>query len=396
MKNDINIEKTQRLYYDDSELYEFCATVINSEFRDDGKYETILDKTAFFPEGGGQYGDTGKIDGHIVYDTVERDGYIIHITDFEFEKGSTVNCIIDKSKRFSKMQNHSGEHIVSGLIKKHYDLDNVGFHLGHNDVTIDFDGKLSREQLDYIERMSNDVVYSNIPIIAEFSSADELKKLNYRSKINLDENVRIVKIGEVDICACCAPHVKFTGEIGIIKLLDFASYKGGTRIHMLCGRDAVDDYRKKYAAIYKISSMLSVKQSEAAEKFCEYMDENIKLKAEYKASQKEILKYKAACLTQDENKNLIVFDRISSSLLNDYSKILVGHCENIAAVFSGDDGSGYNFVITTSSSDINLKTISDLLAKNLNAKCGGSKSLVQGFVNSEKNDIIKFLAQNLH
>ncbi len=396
MKNDINIEKTRRLYYDDSELYEFCAEVTDSKLRDDGKYEIILDKTAFFPEGGGQYGDTGKIDGHTVYDTVELDGYIIHITDFDFEKGARVNCIIDKNKRFSKMQNHSGEHIVSGLIKKHYNLDNVGFHLGHSDVTIDFNGKLSREQLDYIERMSNDVIYSNIPIIVDFPPADELEKLNYRSKINLNENVRIVRIGEADICACCAPHVKFTGEIGIIKLLDFASYKGGTRIHMLCGTNAVDDYREKYSAISKISSMLSAKQSDAVEKFCEYMNENTKLKAEYKAAQKEILKYKAACLTQDEDKNLIVFDKIPLSLLNEYSKTLAERCENIAAVFSGDDDSGYNFAITTTSSDINLKTLSNLLANNLNAKCGGSKSLIQGFVNSEKKNILKYLTQNFN
>ena len=210
---------TEKLYYKDSYIKNFSAEVLSVEKIDNG-FDVVLDKTAFFPEEGGQSADTGTIGYAGVFDVFERDGVVHHLTDISPCIGNN-ECSVDFDARFEKMQCHTAEHILCGIIHRLFGFDNVGFHLGEDEVTFDVSGVLTREELDRVESLANNVVFENILVETFFPKSDELDEIEYRAKLDLTEGVRLVKIGDVDTCACCAPHVAYTGEIGLIKILDF-------------------------------------------------------------------------------------------------------------------------------------------------------------------------------
>ena len=278
---------TKKLYDEDAYLREFTALVLSCEKTKFG-YDVLLDQTAFFPEEGGQKADKGTLDGIQVKDIQERDHFIYHTLPSPLAVGAVVQGKIDFADRYRKMQSHTGEHIACGIIHKLYGFDNVGFHLNDEEVTFDVSGELTREQLNQVEDLANEVIYQNIPITAAYPSAEELSSMQYRAKLDLQEGVRIVTIGEVDACACCAPHVKKTGEVGIIKFLDFIRYKGGVRIHMLCGKDAVADYRTKHLVLARAATLLSAKQHETAEAVEALLEEKERLQFSLRALQKEL------------------------------------------------------------------------------------------------------------
>ena len=225
---------TEKLYYTDSHMFEFTATVLDCRDTPKGP-ALILDRTVFFPEGGGQQADTGSFGGVNILDVHEKDGEILHYCDRPLPAGETAEGRIDAEQRLVRMQNHSGEHVVSGLAHQLYGCENVGFHMGEDFVTIDFDRELSWEQLMEIEERANRVVRDDLPVLCTFPEPEELKNLEYRSKLELTENVRIVEIPGTDCCACCAPHVKHTGEIGLIKVLESERHRGGVRLNLACG-----------------------------------------------------------------------------------------------------------------------------------------------------------------
>ena len=248
---------TEKLYDADAYLKSFEAEVISCSAAGENSYAVVLDRTAFFPEGGGQKSDTGTLDDADVLDVRENNGQIIHYTNIPLKTGSVVKGTILFEERFRKMQNHSGEHIVSGLVHSLFGFDNVGFRLS-DDVTVDINGELSSDDIERIESLANKAVYENVTVNACYPDKETLKNLSYRSKLDLTENVRIVTIEGYDMCACCAPHVSHTGEIGIIKIISNERYKGGTRLHMVCGSDALKDYSIRYDNTRKTAVMLSV------------------------------------------------------------------------------------------------------------------------------------------
>ena len=250
---------TEKLYYQDSHLFTFEAAVLDCRKEKKG-YSVVLDRTAFFPEGGGQLADTGVLGGVRVLDVHERGGEICHCTDAPLEIGAHVEGIVDAGQRLRRMQNHSGEHILSGLVHNAYGFNNVGFHMGAECMIIDFSGELTWEQLTELETRANEVVRQNIPLHIWFPDANELQSLEYRSKLELTENVRIVEIPGVDRCACCAPHVERTGEVGIVKILDSQRHRGGVRVSVVCGLDALEDYRARQESVTEISRALSAKR----------------------------------------------------------------------------------------------------------------------------------------
>jgi len=259
---------TEKLYDKDSHIKAFTAKVIDCRKNENG-FEVILDKTAFFPEGGGQYGDTGVLtcDGRTVKvcDTQIDGTSIYHLTMEEILPGTQVEGALDWDKRFSRMQSHSAEHIISGLIHSTFGYDNIGFHLGDEDVTCDYNGSFSKEQLKDIEKRANEVIFSNLPIKTEYPDAKALKSIDYRSKLDLEGDVRIVTIPGVDCCACCAPHVKQTGEIGLVKIIYTEKSHGGVRLHICAGHRALADYDEKQENILRIMDLLSARQFETAD-----------------------------------------------------------------------------------------------------------------------------------
>lgn len=381
---------TEKLYYKDSFISDFSAAVLECRRNRDekgGSFEIVLDKTAFFPEGGGQSADTGKIGNANVLDVQEDEsGNIIHYTDTELALGKEYECSIDFEKRFRKMQNHSGEHIVSGLVHSLYGFENVGFHLGTKDVTMDFGGVLTREDILKIEYLANKACAENLDIISTFPSREELSGVSYRSKKELTGDVRIVEIPGYDICACCAPHVRKTGEIGIIKLLDFIKYKGGVRVHMKCGLDALDDYNEKYKNVAQIAERLSAKQSEASIAVERLENELANRKREYSELMKKYISSRINALAYNEG-NIVYFeDDLDADAQREAANAGKTKCAGVFVVCTGDDENGYRYIMA--SKNVKLKEFVNSSIK-LPGGGGGSDEMMQGMFRCTRADIEK-------
>lgn len=381
---------TEKLFYQDSHRTEFSAKVISCEEAKDG-YRVVLDQTVFFPEGGGQYADTGILGDTEVTDVHEKDDVIYHTTKAPLEAGSEVNGKINWDERFEKMQQHTGEHIVSGIVHERFGYNNVGFHLGSDYCTMDFDGPISKEQLKEIEAAANEAVYQDLEINILYPSKDELKDLDYRSKIEIEGPVRIVEIPGYDVCACCAPHVKTTGEIGVIKLVSMVNYKGGERITMLCGRRAMRDYEKKDAMTKEISALLCAKEYEVAEAVVRLKDEQNRMKSQLAEMQQKLLEYRVAEIAVDQ-KIVTVFDStLSGNLPREMMNKLLDKGAEICAVFAGTDEEGYRYVIGSRSEDV--RPLSKMLNTAFQGRGGGKPEMVQGSVKGIRTEIEEELHQ---
>ncbi len=375
---------TEKLYELDAYISCFQASVINC-IKDNDCYKIVLDKTAFFPEGGGQAGDKGAIGDVTVFDTQIEKDLIYHYTDKPLDIGAVVECKLQFDRRFNFMQNHTGEHIVSGIAHELFGVNNVGFHLGEELVTIDFDRELTRQQLNEVEYLANQKVWHNLPVKAYYPSEEELKNTEYRSKKEIDGAVRLVKIIDTDICACCAPHVNATGEIGLIKLLDTEKMRGGVRIVLKCGSFALRDYQNKFENVANISALLSAKQENVAEAVNK-LDEKCSL-----ANQKiNELKKKVAELTissANENTNCLFIDDCDVKELQLIADKLHKTYGGIRAVFSGS-GENYSFAIC--GDDAQLQAIFAKFKSEFAVRGGGRGGMVQGTVSTTQEKIKLF------
>lgn len=378
---------TEKLFYQDSHRSTFTAIV--QEVRPSGNgYEIILDRTAFFPEGGGQSSDTGSLGGVSVSDVQEIDGKIIHYTDGPLVEGTEVEGCIDWTERFSKMQQHTGEHIVSGLIHKIYGYHNVGFHLGTDSVTLDFNGVVPKEKLHEIEQLANEAVAKNLPVQVLYPTDEELSKISYRSKIEIEGQVRIVVIDGYDVCACCAPHVKQTGEIGLIKLVGMQNYKGGVRISMLCGFRALEDYYQKEKNNREIAVMLSAKEYETAVEVERLQEELAMKKAKIAELEQKFLEQKVETL--DVSGEIVcLFEETDPVMTRELVNLLLKKGAKMAAVFSGNEREGYRYVLGSRSLDV--REHGKLLNEAFHGRGGGKPEMVQGTVQGKREEIEAFL-----
>ena len=378
---------TEKLFYQDSHRSTFTAIV--QEVRPSGNgYEIILDRTAFFPEGGGQSSDTGSLGGVSVSDVQEIDGKIIHYTDGPLVEGTEVEGCIDWTERFSKMQQHTGEHIVSGLIHKIYGYHNVGFHLGTDSVTLDFNGVVPKEKLHEIEQLANEAVAKNLPVQVLYPTDEELSKISYRSKIEIEGQVRIVVIDGYDVCACCAPHVKQTGEIGLIKLVGMQNYKGGVRISMLCGFRALEDYYQKEKNNREIAVMLSAKEYETAVEVERLQEELAMKKAKIAELEQKFLEQKVETL--DVSGEIVcLFEETDPVMTREMVNLLLKKGAKMAAVFSGNEREGYRYVLGSRSLDV--RENGKLLNEAFHGRGGGKPEIVQGTVQGKREEIEAFL-----
>lgn len=378
---------TEKLFYQDSHRSTFTAIV--QEVRPSGNgYEIILDRTAFFPEGGGQSSDTGSLGGVSVSDVQEIDGKIIHYTDGPLVEGTEVEGCIDWTERFLKMQQHTGEHIVSGLIHKIYGYHNVGFHLGTDSVTLDFNGVVPKEKLHEIEQLANEAVAKNLPVQVLYPTDEELSKISYRSKIEIEGQVRIVVIDGYDVCACCAPHVKQTGEIGLIKLVGMQNYKGGVRISMLCGFRALEDYYQKEKNNREIAVMLSAKEYETAVEVERLQEELAMKKAKIAELERKFLEQKVETL--DISSEIVcLFEETDPVMTRELVNLLLKKGAKMAAVFSGNEREGYRYVLGSRSLDV--RENGKLLNEAFHGRGGGKPEMVQGTVQGKREEIEAFL-----
>ena len=366
---------TEKLFYEDSHMITFSAIVTACEKVGD-YYEAVLDRTAFFPEGGGQYADTGLIDGVKVVDAHERDGVIYHKIERELTVGKQVEGTIDWEERFSKMQHHSGEHIVSGLVNAIYGYDNVGFHMGKDAVTMDFNGVLSKEQLREIEHKANEAVVKNLDIRVLYPSKEELAEIRYRSKIEIEGQVRIVVVPGYDTCACCAPHVKRTGEIGLVKLVGVQNYKGGVRVSMLCGFRAIADYESKSESTKSISVMLSAKEEEIASEVAKLKEELAVQKGKLAEMQKKLLYYKVQEIADGEPLVVMLESDLSGDAPRELVNLLLAKGTEVGVVFAKTGDNQYRYVI--GSKTVDVRPFAKMLNEKFSGRGGGKPEMVQG------------------
>lgn len=376
---------TQKLYYKDAYIREFYANVISSN-KCEGGFDTVLDKTAFFPNEGGQSADTGTIADARVLDVYESEGEVHHITDREVS-GENLFCTLDFDARFDKMQCHTAEHILCGIIHRLFGLENVGFHIGDDEVTFDISAPLTREELSRVELIANKAVFDNLKVDTFFPSDAELSSLEYRSKLELTENVRIVKIGEVDSCACCAPHVAYTGEIGLIKILESMKHRGGMRIWMVAGERALLDYRRKYENIKQISASLSVPQHDTAEALKKYMADTEEAKHEIKSLRKLLAEARADAVSAIDGNAVFFFEGFSVEELRYFVNAASDKIAGMLVALGGAEGD-FKYVITSSS--INLTEKIKEINASLSGRGGGKPGAVQGSFSASLDQIRRY------
>ena len=381
--------KTRKLYYEDSHMTAFTATVLSCEKTEKG-FEVVLDATAFYPEGGGQAADTGFLNGIQVKDTREREEAVVHFCAEALEVGTVVEGVVDWEPRFHRMQQHSGEHIVSGIINRRYGYHNVGFHMGSDIITIDFDGVIPAEDLASIEAEANAAVWKNLPVKCWYPSEEELPTVPYRTKRQLPWPVRIVEVPGFDICACCGTHVKATGEIGLIKLFTMMGFRGGTRMEMSCGKSALKLLNEAYEQNRQVSQAFSAKIEETGAAARRMNEVEAALKYRIVGLEKRI--FSGISAEYAGKGNVVHFeDNLDNNAVRDLADAIADTCGGTAAVFSGSDEGGYAFCLVTRTGD--LRQLGKEMTKVLNGRGGGKPAFQQGRVQAKKAEIEAFFVE---
>ena len=388
---------TSELYYSHPYKTDFEADIISINACDTkgNTYKVILNQTLFFPEAGGQSCDKGEILIGDISATVEsvqidKDGIISHYI-YSSSPLNITNLVntkikgkIDWNHRFSNMQQHSGEHIFSGIVHEKYGYDNLGFHLSDNSVTMDYNGYLTPDEAYEIEALVNKVIADNVDVTCSFPSDTELENIDYRCKGELSGDVRIVEIKGVDTCACCCPHVAKTGEIGLLKVISSIKYKGGTRLSILCGFRALKYFSSLQADMNELRTLLSSELSEVVNNVAAIKNERDELKIKLREANKAKLIIEIDHLS-DSDRALIFTDEVDAKSQREALNYLIERRDNYCGILVGDDKKGYSYLIGSNSLDSTL--IGERLKESFGAKGGGKKEMIQGFVEAKACDI---------
>ena len=381
--------ETKKLYYEDVYKKEFTAKVLECRQGKKG-YEVILDQTAFYPEGGGQPGDTGSLGEAAVTDVHEKNRELIHYTDRALEPATEVQGQINWARRFDLMQQHSGEHIVSGLVHEAFGYDNVGFHMGSDVITIDFSGMLDEAQMAEIEAKANQIIWENQEVEIFYPSEEELKELEYRSKKELSGWVRIVRFPGADTCACCGTHVTRTGEIGMVKLLSVVKFREGVRMEMISGRRVLDYLNMVNEQNRQISVKLSAKMDKTAQAVARLQDENFALKGRVHSLEENFIVNEAAKWNDCENP-LLFENGMEAGSVQKLADAVLQVCKGRCAVFSRNADGSYKYAMGEKDGDLRQFT-KDMNAA-LNGRGGGKPFFVQGSVQASEKEIRAFFEE---
>ena len=374
---------TIKLYDLDAYQNEFEAQVISCTKREND-YDLILDQTLFFPEEGGQTCDRGTLNGIDVIDVQIIDQEIHHYTKTPLE--GKVKGKIDFNYRYCNMQNHSGEHVLSGLVKSMYGFDNSGFHLSDHEITTDYNGYLNQEQLDVLENKANEIILNNKAIHCFYP--DNIEQYDYRSKKEINEAIRLVEIEDVDCCACCAPHVHSTSEIGLIKILKAMKHKNGIRLYFVCGIRAFQDYQNKHKQAMNISQKLSLPPDHLTQGIDQLLNENNQLKQELSSLKKEMIDQAIQSLHK-QNYHLVFINALERSLQQYYVNQLLTLSIDFAGVFVGENNR-YHFMIT---SHKDAGELLQQLKDHFEIKGGGKANMIQGQIQGSQQEIEDFFKE---
>ena len=378
--------ETRRLYYEDVYKKEFTAKVL--ECREEKKgFQILLDESAFYPEGGGQPSDTGFLNDVKVTEVHEKEGELLHYTEEAIQPGTEVRGKIDWARRFDLMQQHSGEHMVSGLVHEKYGYDNVGFHMGSDVITIDFSGILSEEQMAEIEEQVNLKIWEDAPVEIFYPSREELDTLDYRSKKELTGQVRIVRFPGADTCACCGTHVTHTGEIGMVKLLSVVRFREGVRMEMISGKRVLDYLNMVNEQNHQISVKLSAKMDKTAQAVDRLWEENFALKGRIHSMEEEMFSSEAK-KWEGHGSVLLFKEGLEADSVRKLTDAVMQTCEGCCAVFSKNPDGSYKYAMGEINGD--LRQFTKEMNEALNVRGGGKPFFVQGSVQADEEKIRKF------
>ena len=377
--------KTNKLFYADTALREFCARVVDC-FESKKGFEVELDQTAFYPEGGGQAADKGTIHGIEVLHVHEDGERVLHLMEKPLTVGATVTGIIDYDHRFDLMQQHTGEHIVSGIINSRYGWHNVGFHMGWDSITIDFDGIIPPEELPELERLANEAIYRNIPLHIWTPGPEELPGVSYRTKRALPWPVRIVEVPGFDSCACCGLHVERTGEIGLVKLFSCVKFRSGSRIEMLCGKRCLDFLSRSHEQNRLVSAAFSAKileTGDAAARMNELLEAQKRRIAELET---EIFRTVAA-RCEAKGDSLLLQKGLDSVAVRKLADLTAEACGGTAAVFSENPDGSFSYCLIRHGGD--LRSLGKEMTAALGGRGGGKPECQMGTVRCSAEAILE-------
>ncbi|WP_312635238.1 alanine--tRNA ligase-related protein [Oscillibacter sp.] len=378
--------ETEKLYYTDPFLKEFSAKVLTCEAVKTG-WEVVLDQTAFYPEGGGQPADHGTLNGVSVFDVHEKNGVLFHICENPVEIGETVTGQLDWARRFDHMQQHSGEHILSGILCEAHDCDNVGFHMGADTITIDYNADISWEQALEAERRANEYIWADVPIDISFPTPEELKSVDYRSKKELTGQVRIVSFPGADCCACCGTHVLRSGQVGLVKILSCQKFREGVRLEILCGGRAFALLSTTWEQSRTVGRRLSVKPQDAAEAV-ERLEMELNAAKTGLTRLEDALFERIAAQETGRGNTLLFQPTLRPDGARKLADAVSRTCGGLAAVFAGEDGQYQYALLRADGKDI------DSLVRTMNAalhgRGGGRNGFAQGSVHAKQAEIEAF------
>lgn len=377
---------TEKLFYQDCHLLHFSATVTGCVFSGESWHIT-LDKTAFYPEGGGQAGDIGTLGSVRVLDTREIGEAIVHICDGALETGAQVQGCVDQAHRFDLMQQHTGEHIVSGLLNRRFGYQNTGFHVGKDVMEVDFDGPLTPEDVAWVEEEANKAIWRNMPVKCWYPAPEELPNVVYRTKRALPWPVRIVQVGDADSCACCGIHVAQTGEVGVIKILSCVKFHGGVRLEMVCGGRAWRYLTAVFDQNKQVSQLFSAKLLETAETAQKVADSLAAEKLRSAALEKQVLGSVAERYV-NQNNPLHFAEDLSGAALRELADQMSRRCHGVAGVFSGNDEAGYSYCLASREQD--LRPLGKEMTAALCGRGGGKPEFQQGSLKATRQQIEAF------
>ncbi len=379
------MDPTKKLYDVDAYRTQFRATVLCCEPCTDGRFRVALDETAFYPEGGGQPSDRGALGSSRVLDVQEDGGVIWHTVTSPLRCGETVQGDLDWNRRFDHMQQHTGEHMVSGLIHDLFGFENVGFHIGTHEVTADYSGALTTENVDSLQHACDWLVWRDMMVCADYPSPGELQTLSYRSKKAIEGPLRIVQIDRVDTCACCGTHVRRTGELGRVRITGAQSYKGGTRLTLACGQRAARDYDEKSAALREVSALLCASPGQTGDAVRRLLDETAALKRRQAELENKLFSAYAR-----EGRRLVVEEGLSPDSLRRLCLSLCGDSGIVCAALCPDSAQEGSCRYVLASSGQDVRPLCRLLNDRFCGRGGGSAGLCQGSVMARPEELQDF------
>lgn len=379
---------TVKLYYENAYTQDFTAVVQSCEAVKNG-FAVTLDRTAFYPEGGGQPADHGTLGEARVLDVHEKDGVVTHLCDRALSVGAEVGGHIDWARRFDHMQQHSGEHIISGLLCSTFHCDNVGFHMGADVVTIDYNAPITWEQALEVERRANAYIWADHPIRIWYPSAEELATLPYRSKKELTGAVRITEFPGADRCACCGTHVSSSGQVGLLKLLSCQKFRDGVRLELLCGQRALDHLSACWEQSRQIGQSLSVKP-EASFAAVERMQSELLAARERAAGLEAQVFAHTAAEYAGKGDTVLITEPLEGDGVRRLCDAVAQTCGGRCAVFSGTDGT-YRYALIHAGQDIRplVKDMNDAL----HGRGGGRDGFAQGSAACTAEEIRAFFSR---